>query len=105
MSNANYVHVDTNEQILKIGMELGRLEEWFNGSVFVWLHDVVESCFPDMIPQKLARCMELWAEYDALTKPIELYTSYSTGGPIRIAPINVVEIFTKNAKKAKRKAK
>ena len=68
------IQIDTNAQIVEIGIELGSKRLMLN-----LLHDVASD---NLIIATLDHCLELWLKYYELTKPLECYTfTFDNGKP------------------------
>jgi hypothetical protein len=65
--NANYSYVDTNAEILEIGIELGIAKEWLT----IYSGMDIEC----LTTKYLDRCLELWIKYNQITEPCAWQTT------------------------------
>jgi hypothetical protein len=65
------IQIDTNEQIVNIGIELGQFKRAIIDD-FVDTFDLLED--DDWVITYLDHGLELWLKYYELTKPLECYT-------------------------------
>jgi hypothetical protein len=75
--NTHYSHVDTNAEILEIGIELGELKR-FLMMVDLPIDDdfnlpFLNKCLTDRLLGHLDRCLELWIKYNQITAPVTWY--------------------------------